>query len=157
MAQSPTPASAGDHPLTLRNVMTADPAFVSQDDTIQEAARLMDDLNVGSLPVCESGKLTGMITDRDITVRCTAVGKSPQEARVADAMSANVQLCRVTDTVELAREKMAEHQIRRLPVVDDDERLVGMVSMGDIATKSGDLAAAGDTLTEVSNPSEPDR
>lgn len=142
--------------LRLRDVMTADPKYVTPDCTLQEAARIMDDLNVGTLPVCVDGHLLGMVTDRDITCRCIAVGKDPQ-TRIAEAMSEGPLWCRDDDTVDDARAKMAERQIRRVPVIDKDDRLVGIVSLGDIATKSGDIAKAGDTMTEVSNPSEPDR
>ncbi|TXI86261.1 MAG: CBS domain-containing protein [Cupriavidus sp.] len=144
-------------PLRLRDVMSADPAYVSRDDTLQKAARMMDDLNVGVLPVCVNGRLEGVVTDRDITVRCTAAGTDPTEGKVADAMSQHTQWCHDDDTVDTARAMMAERQIRRLPVIDADKQLVGIVSLGDIATKSGETARAGDTLTEVSNPSEPDR
>ncbi len=137
--------------------MTADPAFVSRDDTIQHAAELMEQLNVGALPVCEDGHLAGMVTDRDITVRCTAAGKAPSESTVNDAMSEMTLWCRDDDTLDVAREKMAEHQIRRLPIIDRDSRLIGIVSLGDLATKGGDPTKTGDTLTEVSNPTEPDK
>ncbi|WP_245001809.1 CBS domain-containing protein [Cupriavidus pinatubonensis] len=150
--QAATPTSS----LRLRDVMTANPQYITPDCTLQEAAKLMDDLNVGTLPVCVDGQLRGMVTDRDITCRCIAVGKDPQ-TRIVDAMSERPLWCRDDDTIDDALAKMAERQIRRVPVIDKDDRLVGIVSLGDIATKSGDIAKAGDTLTEVSNPSEPDR
>jgi CBS domain-containing protein len=143
--------------LRLRDIMTTDPAFVSADDSIQHAAQLMDELNVGALPVCDGRRLIGMVTDRDITVRCTAAGKAPTEATVEAAMSTNVQWCNADDSVETARDMMTERQLRRLPVIDENRDLVGMVAMGDIATKSGDVPGAGDLLAEVSNPAEPDR
>ncbi|WP_354682620.1 CBS domain-containing protein [Cupriavidus necator] len=142
--------------LRLRDVMTRDPVYVGRDDSIQQAAKLMDDLNIGALPVCMNGRLEGMITDRDITVRCTAAGRNA-DAKVSEAMSTGTEWCREDDTVDDARAAMAERQIRRMPVVDRDNKLVGMVSLGDIATKSGEIEKTGDTFAEVSNPSAPDR
>ncbi|AJP59814.2 CBS domain-containing protein [Pandoraea vervacti] len=140
----------------LRDVMTRDPAFVRNGDTIQHAAKLMADLNVGALPVCENGHLEGMITDRDISVRCVAAGKGP-DSKVGDAMSEGAHWCREDDSVEEACDTMCSEQIRRLPVVDSQKKLVGMVSMGDIATKASDDATCGKIISEVSTPSEPNR
>lgn len=140
----------------LRDVMTRDPVFVRREDTIQHAAKLMADLNIGALPVCANGHLEGMITDRDISVRCVASGKSA-DSKVGDAMSDGAQWCREGDTVEDACDTMCREQIRRMPVVDDNKKLVGMVSMGDIATKTSDEATCGKVVAEVSTPSEPKR
>lgn len=157
MATQSTQSGTGGSTLRVRDVMTPDPAFVSPDETIQRAAQLMDELNVGALPVCEGRRLTGIITDRDITVRCTAAGKAPDQAKVSDAMSAGTQWAKQDDDIDTAREMMAERQIRRLPVVDDNEQLIGIVSLGDLATKAGDAEEAGETLLDVSDPAEPDR
>jgi CBS domain-containing protein len=141
---------------TIRDVMTADVQTISPQDTIQRAAQLMDELNVGAIPVCDANKLVGMITDRDITVRSTAVGQSPSETPVEDVMSTDVRTCFSNQTVDDVLATMGDVQIRRVPVIDQDSgQLVGIVSLGDIATKSG-----GDTdgvLDEISSPSEPDR
>jgi CBS domain-containing protein len=158
MPTQTTQSSSGSRrALHLRDVMTPDPAFVSPDETIQRAAQLMDELNVGALPVCDGRRLAGMITDRDITIRCTAAGKAPEQTKVEEAMSAGTQWCTEDDDLDTAREMMAERQIRRLPVINKDEELVGIVSLGDIATKAGDAAASGETLLDVSDPAEPDR
>lgn len=157
MATQSTQSGSGGNVLHLRDVMSRDPAFVSPDETIQRAAQLMDELNVGALPVCDGRRLTGMITDRDITIRCTAAGKAPDQATVNEAMSAGTQWAKEDDDVDAAREMMAERQIRRLPVVDANDQLVGIVSLGDLATKAGDTAQAGETLLDVSDPAEPDR
>lgn len=133
----------------IADVMTRNPAFLRGDQTVDQAAKVMAELGVGALPICENEQLIGMLTDRDITVRCTATGKSPGECRVADAMSSKVQWCSEDDTVDVARHKMESKRIRRLPVVDRDHHLVGMFSLGDLATRSGD---AGDVLKRVSTP-----
>jgi CBS domain-containing protein len=115
----------------------------------------MDELNVGALPVCDDSGLVGMITDRDITVRATAAGLSPDQARVRDAMTEHARSCTRDQSVEEAMTQMADVQIRRLPVVDGEHRVVGIVSLGDLATRhSGHVAAA---LRRISDPSVPDR
>jgi CBS domain-containing protein len=141
---------------TIREVMTPNVQTISPQDTIQRAAQLMDELNVGAIPVCDGKRLVGMITDRDITVRSTAVGQAPGEAKVEDAMSTDVRTCFSNQTVEDVLATMGDVQIRRVPVIDEQSKeLVGIVSLGDIATKSrGDTDGA---LDEISSPSEPDR
>jgi CBS domain-containing protein len=134
----------------IRNVRV-----VAPDRTIQEAARLMDDMNVGVLPVCDGRRLRGMITDRDITVRATAAGLPPDTTRVRDVMSDNVWWCFDDDDVDHIVELMSDHQIRRLPVVDHDKHLVGIVALGDLATDREDQASR--ALHRISTPSEPDR
>lgn len=128
------PGSTEQSTPRVHDVMTRDPAYVGRDDTIQHAAKLMDDLNIGSLPVCVDGRLTGMVTDRDITVRCIAAGLGV-DTRVSDAMSEGAQSCNEIDTIDNARQAMADHQIRRMPVVDSDNKLVGIVSLGDISLR----------------------
>lgn len=104
--------------MKISEVMTRNPEVVRPDATVQEAARKMDALNVGALPVCDGDRLIGMITDRDITVRATSAGEAPDRFRVKDAMSANVDYCYADDSVGDAAEKMQDRQIRRLPIVD---------------------------------------
>ncbi|WP_422650278.1 CBS domain-containing protein [Cupriavidus sp. H18C1] len=141
----------------LRDVMTAQPAFLTQDDTIKRAAELMAQLDVGALPVCDGRRLTGMVTDRDITVRCTAAGADPANTKVTQAMTEDVQWCSDDESIDTAREKMAAHQIRRLAVIDKDHHLVGMVSLGDLAVKTGDTGGTGEALQGVSQPAQPSR
>jgi len=135
--------------------MTRNVRVVSPDKTIQEAARLMDEMNVGVLPVCDGRRLRGMITDRDITTRATAAGLAPDTTRVRDVMSDNVWWCFDDDDVGHIVQLMSDHQIRRLPVVDHDKHLVGIVALGDLATD--DEQDASRVLRRVSTPSEPDR
>ena len=127
---------------------------VRPDESLQRAAQVMDELNVGSLPVCDRTGLVGMITDRDITVRATAVGL-PGHTQVADVMTGHARWCTTDQTVQEAMQQMSDVQIRRLPVVDSDHQVVGIVSLGDLAMRhQGHVAAA---LRRISDPSMPDR
>jgi CBS domain-containing protein len=143
--------------MKISEVMTRSPEVVRPEATVQEAARKMDQLNVGALPVCDGDRLVGMITDRDITVRATSAGKAPDRCRVQDAMSADVDYCYVDDNVNDAAEKMQERQIRRLPIIDRDQRLVGIVALGDLATDVNKPKTVASTLEKISEPSTPDR
>lgn len=148
-------SSSRRHAMKLADIMTRDVTVVSPNDSVQRAAQIMDELNVGALPVCDGRRIVGMVTDRDLTVRVTAQGKSPEQCRVEEAMSTNVRWCFEDEDVDSVIEKMGDTQIRRLPVVDRDHNLVGIVSLGDIATKSDEVAE--EALEGVSQPSEPDR
>lgn len=140
----------------ISDVMTRDVMSVSPQETIRRAAQMMDELNVGALPVCDGQKLVGMVTDRDITVRGVAAGQSPDSAHVEDVMSASVHWCFDDQTVDEVMQQMGDTQIRRVPVVDHDTKeLIGIVSLGDLATKHS--AQVDRTLEEISSPSQPDR
>lgn len=141
--------------MRIAEVMTSDVAVVRPQDSVRHAARRMDELNIGSLPVCDGKRLVGVITDRDITVRVTAAGLDPEDTEVSNAMSQDVRWCWADDDVEEVSELMGEAQIRRVPVINADKHLVGMVSLGDLSTKHAPGAA--ETLEEVSTPSAPDR
>jgi CBS-domain-containing membrane protein len=118
------------------------------------AAQLMDQLNVGSLPVCDGRRLLGMVTDLDMTVGGTAAGLVPAQARVIEVMSEGVQWCTEDqDTAEVMK-TMADAQVRRLPVINGEHELVGIVTVGDIATKAPDPVDA--MVREISTPSHPD-
>jgi CBS domain-containing protein len=145
----------------VHEVMTRDVQSVSARDTVRRAAQLMDDLNVGSLPVCDGGRVIGMVTDRDITVRATAAGLNPDDALVEQVMSADVRSCFEDQPLEEVVRRMADTQIRRVPVVSQDgtQRLVGIVSLGDIATRTagdGRGQVVEQVVEKVSFPSEPD-
>ena len=140
---------------TVRDVMTSDPEQVDRDASVQEAATTMRELNVGAVPVVAGGRVQGIVTDRDITVRVIAEGRRPADVRVHEVASADpVTVAPDTDTREAAR-LMAEHQVRRLPVVEGGS-LVGMISLGDLAADA-DPAEAGRALREISTPAEPER
>ncbi len=143
--------------MTIRDIMTRDVQVVGPDETIRKAAQLMDQLNVGVLPVCDGEKLVGMITDRDITVRATSAGMAPDQCRIADVMTTEPRYCYEDDPVNEVSRLMGDQQIRRIPVVDHSNRLVGIVSLGDLATDAKDERAAESALEQISAPSEPDR
>jgi CBS domain-containing protein len=141
---------------TIQDVMTRDVQSISPQETIQRAAQMMDELNVGAIPVLDGRKLVGMITDRDITVRATAAGQAPGSTRVGDVMSTDVRTCSPDQTVDEVLGKMGDVQIRRVPVVDQNSQdVIGIVSMGDMAAKHS--AGVDRALEEVSTPAEPDR
>jgi CBS domain-containing protein len=141
--------------MLVGEVMTRDVAAVPTHATVRDAAQQMDQLNVGALPVCDGKRLVGMITDRDITVRCAAAGSRPDATRVGDVMSSDVRWCYENDQVEQAEREMSHIQVRRLPVIDREEKLVGIVSLGDLATRNA--PGTQETLRSISEPSEPDR
>lgn len=140
--------------MPISQVMTRDVEVVSPDDTLREAAEMMRTLNVGPIPVCDGERLVGIITDRDIVVRAVAQGLDPTETRVSQAMTDQVECVFADEDVEVAVWKMREEQIRRILVVDHDNKLVGIVSLGDIATAMGEQEA-GETLEAISEPSQP--
>jgi CBS domain-containing protein len=141
---------------TIQDVMTRDVQSIAPQETVQRAAQMMDELNVGAIPVLDGQKLVGMITDRDITVRSTAAGQAPDQARVGDVMSIDVRTCAPDQTVDEVLGQMGDVQIRRLPVIDQQsQEVIGIVSLGDMAAKHS--AGIDHTLEEISTPAEPDR
>lgn len=135
--------------MKVRELMTPEVELVRPDDTLHTAAQMMADLDTGALPVGENDRLVGMITDRDITVRAVAKGLDPDKTAVRDAMSDRIRYCfEDEDTGEAAR-KMGEWQIRRLPVLNRDKRLVGIVSLGDFAI-GGAAEDSKEALKEIS-------
>ena len=141
--------------MRIAEVMTREVKVIGPERSVREAARLMDDLNVGALPVCDGQRLVGMITDRDITVRATAVGEDPDRTQVQKIMSEDVRWCFEDDEVSDVVRTMGDVQIRRLPVVDREKRLVGIVALGDLATDRAE--GTEEALRNISEPSEPDR
>jgi CBS domain-containing protein len=136
--------------MRVNEAMTRDVVLANPDETIQQAARMMASLDAGVLPVSDGDRLVGMITDRDIAIRGIAEGMGPN-AKVRDVMSAEVKYCFDDQDLDEATRNMAEIQVRRLPVVDRDKRLVGILSLGDIAVMSGN-GAAGEALAGISRP-----
>lgn len=144
---------------TVSQVMTRNVQFVSPQDTLRRAAQMMDELDIGALPVCDGDRLVGMITDRDIAVRATSAGMAPDKAEVNQVMSTDVRCCFEDQEIDEVMQQMADTQIRRVPVVshDDEHRLIGIVSLGDIATKSDSTSRQlDDVMEDISFPSEPD-
>jgi len=136
----------------VKDIMTANVAVVTPRDTLEEAARIMGVLDVGPLPVCDGRRVVGMLTDRDITVRATAAGCDPKTTLVCDVMSQEVVSCHEDQDVRDAAELMKEKQIRRLLVLSRANVLVGIVSLGDLATGAGDPGQPGEVLKKVSEP-----
>ena len=136
-------------------IMTRNVVTVMPDATIREAARLMGDLDVGALPVCDGRRLLGIITDRDIVVRATADGMQPDRTSVRVVMTDDVCWCYEDDPVEEIQQEMSRRQIRRMPVLDGRDRRVGMVNLGDLAEENAPEADR--TLRSISMPAELDR
>ena len=134
--------------MNVRDVMTPNPRTVEVSDTIQDAALIMREEDTGAVPVVEDGRVVGMVTDRDIVIRAIADGDF--EATIDDIVSDDVVSATADMTTAKAEELMSEHQIRRLPVIDEDENLIGIVSLGDLAVKEGRDARTGDTLQSIS-------
>lgn len=145
--------------MKLRDVMTQNVEVIEPDASLREAARKMKSLDVGSLPVCDGQRLVGMVTDRDIVVRAVAEdnGRQLMEYTVQDIMTNKIVYCYEDDDVEEAARLMSEEQIRRLPVLNRDKRLVGIVALGDVAVDAGDITMSGETLKDISKPAEPAR
>ncbi len=137
---------------TLSEVMTRNVQVISPDATIREAAQQMRGGDFGMLPVGEDDRMIGAISDRDIAIRAIAEGKE-STTTVRDVMSEGVVWAYDTDSVEDAAKLMSEHQVRRLPVVNSDKRLVGIVALGDFAVDSRDITPAAEALSEISKPS----
>ncbi|HEY0844444.1 MAG TPA: CBS domain-containing protein [Noviherbaspirillum sp.] len=136
--------------MRIADAMTRDVQVIRPDQSIVDAARMMAECDVGALPVADNDRLVGMLTDRDIVVRGLAQGKAA-DARVQDVMSPDVKYCFDDEDLDDVAQNMGDLQIRRLPVVSRDKRLVGIVSLGDIATT--DEEPAGEALSHISEPS----
>ncbi len=134
----------------VAEIMTRSIATVRRDETLQAAAERMREMDVGALPVVDGKALAGMVTDRDITVRGVATGMIPQESLVADVMTEEVRYCRADDSIEQVMAQMGEQQVRRLAVLDAGNEIVGIVALGDIATRQS--AHTDETLREISTP-----
>ncbi|MBX3587436.1 MAG: CBS domain-containing protein [Ramlibacter sp.] len=135
----------------IKDVMSRDVQVINPDTTISEAAQRMRDGDFGMLPVGEDDRMIGSISDRDIAVRAVAEGKSG-DSPVRDFMSEGVCWAYEDDSVEKAAKLMSERQVRRLPVVNRDKRLVGIVSLGDFAIELATLKPAAQALSEISQP-----
>lgn len=133
--------------MQVREMMTSNVRTVRADATIREAAQAMADADVGALPVEDSDRLSGMITDRDIAIRAIAAGKGP-DTKVGDVMSPEVLYCFDDDDIDDVCDNLADIQVRRLPVINRDKRLVGILSLADMA-KKGDAIATAEALEGI--------
>ena len=134
----------------VSEIMSTNVHVIQPQQTLRAAARLMQELDVGALPVCDGERLLGMLTDRDITVRGVAEGLQPDEACVSDVMSLEVQFCTQDQDTAAVMRLMGEQQLRRLPVIDGDKKLVGIVSLGDMAVRQD--GHIDDAVRKISEP-----
>jgi len=141
--------------MKLRNVMTDNVSTVQSNSSVSEAASIMKELNVGAVPVCEGSKPIGILTDRDIALRNVADARDAN-SQVKDIMSGNLVYGTPNMSNEEAAQIMADNQIRRLPIVENGN-IVGIVSLGDLAVKTGNDMEAGKALSSISIPSQPQR
>lgn len=137
--------------MKVQEAMTRDVRIASPEETIMSAAKAMSEIDAGVLPVGENDRLVGMVTDRDIAVRAVAAGKGP-DTRVRDVMSGEVCYCFEDQEIDEVASSMCEHKVRRLPVLSRQKRLVGMLSLGDVALADGHAEASGEALAVISEP-----
>jgi CBS domain-containing protein len=139
------------------DVMTRNPACCLPADAVSKAAQRMKKENVGSIPVIEteqSKKLIGIVTDRDIALKVVADGRDANSTKVADVMTHKVITCHVDDDLQKAVDAMAEHQLRRMPVVDNENKIVGIISQADVATRTNKPAETAKMVKDISQPKE---
>jgi len=149
------PGMMGKPPQQCRDIMTKDPICCLPSDTVDQVAQLMKAEDIGPVPVVESQqtkKLAGIITDRDLAIKVVAEGRTPQRTRVAEVMTRDPVTCRPEDDLPQALQAMAQHQVRRLPVVTTDGRIVGIVAQADIATRLREPQQTAAVVEEISQP-----
>lgn len=137
---------------SCQEVMTKNPATCSTQSPVVEAAQMMEREGVGAIPVCENGRLEGIVTDRDIAVRVVASGKDPRQTRIADVMTRDPECVKADDPIDRALEVMEVRQVRRIPVIDGGGKLVGIIAQADIATRLNDDNATADVVEAISRP-----
>lgn len=135
--------------MQVKEVMTASAEVARPGMSIRDVAEVMRSYDIGMVPVCDGEKLVGMVSDRDITIRAVAAGCDPATTSVEDVMTPEVAYVLEDQDVEDAASTMEERQVRRLPVLNAEKRLVGIVSLGDLAMKTGDSERVGEALEEV--------
>ncbi len=140
--------------MLVKEVMTPSVQFVSSDESIRQAAVKMEELNVGAIPVIVGDEAVGMVTDRDIVVRSVAQGLDPEKHKVMEVLSEGIISCNEENDVKTAANLMEDQQIRRLLVKDNDGKVRGIVSLGDLAVNT-EQQLSGEILKKVSEPSEP--
>ncbi|MBE0448507.1 MAG: CBS domain-containing protein [Actinobacteria bacterium] len=143
--------------MKINEIMTKDPETAQVTDSIMDVASMMRDLNVGFMPIMDGDMLVGCVTDRDITIRAVAEGMDTANASVGEIMSTELHVVSPDTDLDDAAHIMEEFQIRRLPVVNENGNLVGVVSLGDIAVRTKELEEAGEILEVISEPSRPER
>ena len=134
-------------------VMTKNPVCCLPNDMVVKAAELMKSQNIGSIPVIEneqSQKLVGIVTDRDLALKIIAEGRDPRSTKVESVMTHKVVTCRADDDLQKALDAMAEHQLRRIPVVDNNNRVVGIIAQADVATRVDQPEKTAEMVKEIS-------
>jgi len=137
---------------SCQDVMTKNPSTCSTQSPVVEAAQLMEREGVGAIPVCENGRLEGIVTDRDIAVRVVASGKDPRQTRIADVMTRDPECVKADEPIDRALEMMESRQVRRIPVIDGAGKLVGIIAQADIATRLHDDNKTGEVVEAISRP-----
>jgi CBS domain-containing protein len=135
--------------MQIKDVMTREVECIEPNQSVKEAAVRMKETDVGPLPICEDGRVVGILTDRDIVVRSTAQGTHPNEMKVRNVMSSNIICVRDDEDLSTAEQLMEQNQIRRLPVVDRHQKLAGIIGIADIANRAGDLDRTAKVVKEV--------
>lgn len=139
--------------MNCHEIMTRNPSCCLSTDTVEKAAQLMKTEDVGSVPIIKdesSRTLTGIVTDRDLAIKVLADGRDPRNTKIQDVMTSGVFSCRPEDDVEKALNAMEEHQVRRIPIADKDDRIVGIIAQADIATKLQKPQKTAQVVEEVS-------
>ena len=137
--------------MQIKDVLTENVCYVSPQTSLEDVAKKMKDHDCGSIPVARDEKLVGMITDRDIVIRCVAASQDPQTMSAEQCMSPGMLYCYDTDTVENVLENMGDNAVKRLPVVDNDKNLVGIVSFGDLSACCKNKSDSGEAMEEIRN------
>jgi CBS domain-containing protein len=140
---------------TCSAVMTREVIYCLPDETVDRVARLMKDNDIGPIPIVQdvnSKKLVGMVTDRDLVVRVLAEGRDAQHTRVEEVMTGEPIACRESDSLDKALNAMANHQVRRIPVVNNNNQLVGIIAQADIATRGETPFKTAEVVEEISKP-----
>jgi CBS domain-containing protein len=141
----------------VRDIMTPDPVCCQTTDSVQRAAQLMRDEDIGSLPVVSDPQrkgLLGIVTDRDLAIKVLAEARDPRNTTVADVMTNQVVTCRVDQNVADVMDLMARHQLRRIPVIDENNRIVGIVAQADVAVRADMPNKTGEVVERISEPND---
>lgn len=146
---------AQDESRHIKDVMTLEVVTLAPTAKAKDAAALMRSLNIGAIPICEGTRLMGMVTDRDLVLRVMAEGLNPEHETIQTIMTSDVDYCYEDQTVEEAAQVMQDRQVRRLPIINRENELVGIVSLGDVAVKGTDRMTTATALEEISQPTEP--
>jgi CBS domain-containing protein len=138
---------------TCKEVMTSNPVCCLPNETVHDVAQMMKSKNVGSIPVIqnrENRELIGILTDRDLTLKVIAAGRDPARTTIREVMKHNPITCQESDNVQKALDVMASHQVRRIPVIDQSRRIVGIIAQGDVATRLGEPEKTGELVAKIS-------